>query len=531
MKRRLVFITIFLVSLVLASVSASGAEKSDEKAALEKAKEEKMQEVKDSRHRSFFQALYHLDEYKPTWKYLEWGVEERIRFDAYNNLKDVEYDRDDRESQFRFRTRVWTRFKPLVDYEPLKKTEIYMRWVNEYRAFTNRKRSRASKYTGSESVIMDQLYLKLEEPWKVPMYLRVGRMDMAKNILGDGFFFYDFTPGESSRTKFFDGFDVGFWWPRKDKKADHFTMLQVLGAYNTDDWYAVINEDNDDQRLLRRYDRERWLMFWLTHESKYTLRQKMELFYMPYTIKSNRHDEWGNDLHKDLPADMRAPDFKYTPDMKMHVFGGRLSGKVFPDFFDERLSYLLQAGWQMGSYGDDSLQAYCASTKAKYKVPLPKKLAPLKPYVSAGYEVFSGDKEDTDRREGWVWPPTWQSPRPPYGHVVRDALRGYEGDYPYSNMQAIPVELGWSPFCDKVTFKHYWAPIWALERRHAADPDEFGNTRFKGNALFNVVKWDITKWLSTKVQFEYFKPGNFYYHDDDTPDPSWFARYELNIKF
>ena len=129
---------------------------------------------------------------------------------------------------------------------------------------------------------------------------------MAKNILGDGFFFWDFTNGDTSRTKFYDGFDAGFWWPRNKEGSDHFTMFQVLGAYNKDEWWAVINEDTDEQRMLRRYDRERWLLFWLTHESKYTLGQKAEFFYMPYRIQSFRHDEWGNDLHKDLRGPARA---------------------------------------------------------------------------------------------------------------------------------------------------------------------------------------------------------------------------------
>ena len=526
MKRILLYVPLLLAFSLVQLPQAEGAgepEKDSEPA--------KAGEKEEAAHRSFFDALYHLEEYKPTWKYLDWGVEERFRFDACQNLRDVDSSHDDKESLVRFRTRVWAKFKPLADYEPLKKTEIFMRWVNEYRAYINRKESRGSKYPGGETIIMDQLYAKFQEPWDIPMYLRIGRMDMAKNILGDGFFFWDFTDGDASRTKFFDGFDAGFWWPPKDRDADHFTMLQVLGAYNKDEWYAVINEDKEEQRLLRRYDREQWLLFWLTHESKFTLRQKIELFYMPYTIKSNRHDEWGNDLRKDLPADMRAPDFKYTPDMKMHVFGGRLSGKILPDFFADRLSYMLQPAWQMGTYGNESLQAYCFSGKGKYEIPMPGKIAGLKPYVSAGYEVFSGDNDETHRREGWTWPATWQSLRPPYGHTIRDVEKYYEGEFPYSNMQAIPLELGWRPLWDKIRFTHYYAPLWALEKRSNVDPDNYGQSRFKGHVLYNDVTWDITKWLSAKVIFEYFKPGNFYYHDDDTPDPSWFARTELNIKF
>ena len=534
MKRILLYVPLLLAFSLVQLPQAEGAvepEKDSEPAKEAGAEAVEAGENEEAAHRSFFDALYHLEEYKPTWKYFDWGMDERIRFDAFQNINDLDYKKDDRENLFLFRTRLWTKVKPLVDYEPLKKTEIFMRWAMEARAYTDQKEGRSFPYPGSESIIMDQLYVKFDEPWKMPMYLRAGRMEVPKNIMGDRFFFYDFTPGDNTRTIFFDGFDVGLWWPPKDRKADHSTMLQVLGAYNKNEWYAVINEDPEDQRLFPGYDRERWLMLWLTHESKYTMKQKVELFYMPYTLECFGHDEWGNDISKDLPASMRAPNFKYTPDMLIHLFGGRLSGQVFPGFFSERLSYMLQAAWQQGHIGNEALQAYSFSGKGKYEIPLPKKVSGLKPYVSSGYEVFSGDKEDTHRHEGWTWPLTRQSWRPPYGHVVRNVQQRYEGVIPFSNMQAIPVEFGWRPFCDKVKFSHWWAPLWAMEKRHKTAPDDFGDTRFKGHVLFNDATWEITKWLDLRLIFEYFKPGNFYYSDDERPNSCWFARTELNIAF
>ncbi len=64
---------------------------------------------------------------------------------------------------------------------------------------TNRKRF------DQDEVVIDNLYVDINKPFDLPVSLRIGRQDfLGPEFYGEGFLIYDGTPGDGTRTFYFN---------------------------------------------------------------------------------------------------------------------------------------------------------------------------------------------------------------------------------------------------------------------------------------------------------------------------------------
>ncbi|HEX9934416.1 MAG TPA: hypothetical protein VGB38_04395, partial [bacterium] len=142
----------------------------------------------------------------------KFGASERLRNEFYNNITDMNQDKDDRTDYYRIRTSVWGQV------QAMQVATLYAKLTNEYRLYTDDPKSRAFTY---DEIVFDNLYLKLESRNKA-LGLTLGRQNL---IYGEGFILMEGAPWDGSRTIYHDAVKLSVT-VRK-------TTLDLLGIDNT----------------------------------------------------------------------------------------------------------------------------------------------------------------------------------------------------------------------------------------------------------------------------------------------------------
>jgi hypothetical protein len=119
------------------------------------------------------------------------GLSERIRNEYYNNITDMNNNKDDKTDYYRIRTSIWGQ----VQYKSF--LTAYAKFTNEFRKYTDDPKSRAFTW---DEIIVDNLYLKLDSPCK-RFALTVGRQNL---MYGEGFVLMDGSPWDGSRSLYYD---------------------------------------------------------------------------------------------------------------------------------------------------------------------------------------------------------------------------------------------------------------------------------------------------------------------------------------
>jgi hypothetical protein len=412
-------------------------------------------------------ALYSLPVFAQTVGGGEFGIEQRVRNEDWNNLFDYNGAANDEREQIRYRTRVWTRL-------PLPGSIDLNVGLNSE---TNQK---FGQINGLDEIIFETANIDIHKLFVKGLSLKVGRQDL---IRGDGFLLLEGTPGDGSRSTYFNAAVLGYSFRK--------STLEFMGILNP----------ATDRFLPRVHDRHKPLTTWDD--------QALAVYYSDKNIKDTAFDAYF--IHKKEVKDCTNPASPlFQPDRRIETAGGRLN-RQFSKAWSGSLEIAAQWGIQRPT---TSIRAWGGTGYLKRTF-----AAPLKPYLLGGYTVLTGDDpSDAGRMTGWDplfsrWP-RWGDLEL-YSAVPEKAV-GYA-----TNQKRVQIEGGFSP-AKRLTCKLIYYHLGAFQKS-AGSPAVFGTGLDRGDNFQARADFTINPRLKGHVEYETLLPGTFYRNDGR----SYFLRFEM----
>ncbi|HTY44685.1 MAG TPA: alginate export family protein [Patescibacteria group bacterium] len=414
----------------------------------------------------------------------KWGWYERARYEFWKNLFDTNNDTKDNRGYFWFKTSVWGQ----ADFS--KDISVYAKLTNSNKAYTYWYQSASGKkgyrYDINE-VFVDNLYLDLKDFLQLPVDLRLGRQDFL-GTYGEGFILMDGTPGDGSRSFYFNAAKATW-------KIDKKNTLDFL--------YMNDPRDDDNLPIINKQSPENVLAS--SHEWASGLYHKNDAF-------KNLH--WENYyLYKGEKGTSAAGAAMTRQTTRLSTIGSFAKYNFAPSW-----AVRAQFAGQFGSYGDNKRQGLGGYAYLDKDF----KDAKWSPSASIGYLYLSGDDTKTTRNEGWDpifsrWP--WISELYVLS-IAADAEAGY-----WTNLNAVRASFVLRP--TSKTKLSLWYNYLRANENTASTTVLSGTGKTRGHLPQARLDYKINKNINTYVLAEYLIPGNFYAKKDQ----ALFCRYELELKF
>ncbi len=293
------------------------------------------------------------------------GFYERLRHEFWKNNRDMEnryYDGGDRNF-YRLKTSVWGQ----MDHEQY--LTVYLKLTNEVKGYNllgsgNRKvYSNNHQHWDPDEVIFDNFYVDLKKPGGAPVDFRIGRQDLIGQY-GEGFLISDGTPGDGSRTFYFNAVKAA--WAVNGENT--FDMIYTNNPRD-EMWLPVLNEDKAPVNLNLTAE-EGWIFYLKNKTVK-------NLAFEPYYIYKREDSDYGSGLQ--------------ARKSRLNTLG------FFSKYSMAPLTFRFQAADQFGTYGDADRQGQGGYVFADYDM---KDIA-MKPQLTGGFVYLSGDNKSTVKNEGW----------------------------------------------------------------------------------------------------------------------------------
>ncbi|MBN2467254.1 MAG: alginate export family protein [Deltaproteobacteria bacterium] len=443
--------------------------------------------------------------------WFDWGMDFRARLERFPNVIDRTPGSTDPIGEwYRLRTRVYFNIKPSEDFK------LKVRFTNESRPIMRPDHYRSANphdmYDHFDEVLVDNLSIEWRNAFDLPITLRIGRQDMLAipgttgpngTGFGNGFIFMDGTPGDGSRTFFFDAIritlDLSSWIENSSldiiaMNNDNYTHhhLPVIG--NTD--YRKVNEWSDESYTLY-FKNASWIP-----------RAQLDLYYMYEKKEYQHYKRW----------ERRDAYLAYGTHINM--IGAFLAGKL-----DDRTTYVLEGAVQFGAWGGADRRGL--GTQASIERTFP---GWGNPALKLRYIFLSGDDPDTSRNEAWdVMYSRW-----PYLDTELNEYLGARenGVYYLTNLHAFAVQ-GKISLSENVTFKAISQFLWAdentFESGFGAKSALFGHGNYRGwNPIF-IVKWEPATYFNTHILWEYLDAGDYF--EGTAKDNYYFLQVQVYMKF
>ena len=400
---------------------------------------------------------------------IDFGFEQRVRNENWNNILDYSDGTDDQRVQIRYRTRAWIK-APLGD-----NIDVAVGLNQE----TNQWHY-PSRDNSFDEVIVDTAYIDFKKLFVKGLSLRIGRQNLMK---GEGFMMFEGNPGDGSRSIYFNAVDLAYAWKK--------SKIELIGIMNPK-WDRMSPRVNDQRKVLQEWDQSSLGAYYTNNHSKKT---GVEAYYL-YTKEVN---------------DYRAPtNPQFQPDRHLSTLGGRMV-------------HQLRSGWSAtGEFaGQWGVQHPSVAIRGWGGYGYLKKQFPhrWKPYAQAGYWALTGDDPSTKNRiEGWDplyarWP-KW-SELYIYSQVKERGV-GY-----WTNLGMWQGEAGFSPnkmVSARVTYYHMGA-----FHPFAGSAAVFGTGTARGDNWQARLDFNPNKHWKTHVLYETQVPGDFY----TVQNTGYFLRFEV----
>ena len=398
---------------------------------------------------------------------IEFGFEYRIRNENWNNLFDFNDSLDDQRVQVRHRGRVWMKAPATSN------VDVVMGLNQE----TNQILTPDRPFQQDETVF-ETAYVDFKKLFVKGLSLRVGRQNLIKN---EGFLMLEGSPGDGSRTVYFNAAVLGYSWKK--------SKLELMG----------ISNPRTDRYLPRIHDRRKPIFDWGE--------QAIGSYYTGNDLKNTSIEAYY--FFKKESGDLRPPThFQYQGDRRFSTGGGRVVHRL-PRGFSLNGELALQWGAQRPNM--------TVSARGGYAY-LKKTFGGGRHYVLGGYIGMSGDDPSTlDRIEGWNplfsrWP-KWSE------MYIYSQFREKGPSY-WTNTGMWQGELGYSPVKPvTVRLTYYRMNAYYPFRGSAVT---FGSGTVRGDHPQIRVDWNPNKYWKTHVLYEHLVPGNFY----SVGSQSYFLRFE-----
>lgn len=434
------------------------------------------------------------------------GASVRLRQEIWDNVVSLGTARDDQPDRnfFRLRIQLWDKVKfndNLGAYIRIATEPKY--YTGPYRLSldnnTNRKR------LDQDEVIIDNLYIDIKKPYDLPVSFRIGRQDfLGPDMYGEGFLILDGTPGDGSRTFYFNAIKAKIDIAQghsldlvyvSDPKTDQYLPSLYPAYYDRTSGGSYINHK---KRLTGSNERG----FWIYGRNKVFEGLNLEPYY----------------IYK------KEGSYDVIKESHINTFGMRAVFKL-NDFYLRG-----EIAKQDGKYQDGTKRSGVGGYAfAGYEF----KNCPVKPYLEVGYVYLSGDKTDTEKDEGFN--PLF-SRAPQWNELLIYTLipetGGKGGPIPgyWTNMEALVANLKFKPLKDleiKLSYQHLWADE-KTDITSGTYKDMFTNDgKNRGDLYALITNYKFTKSLDGMLQIEYFEPGDFYKNARNATFIRWQLQYKL----
>jgi hypothetical protein len=438
---------------------------------------------------------------KPT-DWLSWGADLRLRDEFIENAASLNPYSARHDLNFgRFRGRIFGTITPA------KMMDLNFRVTSEPRFWSRDSispfyRDRATYANTKKGMDWQEglidvmnVKLRLDEALNSPLTLTAGRQDfMGADGFGDGWLILDGTPGDGSRTFFFDALRLSYDWKDKDTKIDVIYIDQ--GALN-DRWLPPINhipKTLTDQN-------ERGVVLYISNKANKQL--SLDTYFM-YKQDRRQNDSMFNNT---LVAKGDSAD--------LFTFGGRLYGDL-----TDHWKYRMEGAYQMGSKkeytpgtvrgtAENSVSACGVNSRVTYAFK-----DEMNNQLHFNYEYLSGDNPNTTKDEMfdslWARWPMWSELYIySYGSETRNAQT--------ANLHRIGP--GWAINPTKkmeftanyfMLFADQAMPTRATAGNIGAAGVFSGNGMNRGQYIQTILKYKFNQHVSGHIWNEMVFPGSFY---------------------
>ena len=445
-----------------------------------------------------------------------YGASERIRQEIWDNLLDLEtlkpsnsvYDR----TFFRFRTSLWGS----ADFN--KDTGVYLRFTNEAKYYTGPFKQASGPQTAPDSfvrldedeLIFDNLYVKANNIFGLPVDLKIGRQDfLGPDMYGEGFLILDGTPGDGSRTFYFNAAKAK-WRIDKDNSVDFVYITSQFRDTYMPVWHTAVANSTyyRNKKILNASDEQGFVVY-----SRNKLSENVSI--EPYYIYKREEDH---------------PIGPVTPKLDLNTAGMRAVYTSGPWTAGGEFAY------QFGEYGGDKedggysgqdRQGYGGYIFGKRKFADMK----LKPEFELRFVYLSGDDPDSDKDENWdplfSRAPAWNELM--IYTLVNETLReGYAIPGYWTNLQLYMAKVSMELTPDtKLALSYQYLRSNEKANPLAKQSAMFSDGNEKGHLPTLLVSHKFSKNIDAYFQYEYFMPGNFYASNAKNAQ---FLRWQLQFK-
>lgn len=384
----------------------------------------------------------------PRWQLI---FVERFRFETWDNAVSLDDAAGDASAYTRNRTTLGLRWTAAENLEVLGKV------TNEFRVYLAPK----DRPFNIHEVFADNLYVKWTIPGRVPFAITAGRQDI---FFGEGFVIADGTPLDGSRSYYFNALRID-----ADLRPNHRLTFFLHGVDQTDMLLPVINDR--PQPLVEQPERA------------------LALYYSG-TFGKARTDAYA------VRKTTRATEL-WPLAARVDTVGARVQTPLAG-----RLTLTAEGALQSGKNGEGGRSAFGGIFHLDHDL---KGILPVLKTATIGGVFLSGDKPGTDKMEGWDpvfsrWPKWSDSFIYAFSRESRPAY--------WSNLTSfygsLALDLG-SRADAALTVQR----LGAFEPQPGMFPG--GPGRSRGTLLQSRLNYRVSQYLSGRVVWEFFTPGDFYF--------------------
>jgi hypothetical protein len=401
---------------------------------------------------------------------LEMTFQERVRTEEWNNLLDFNYATDDERRQMRYRSRMWFQLTTApVLFKAGLANEITKKYALKPADVT------ADRFNSDET-IFEFLYAQFPHLFTPGLTLTVGRQSVQR---GEGFVLWDGTPGDGSRSQYFNAVVASY--ERNRNTVDVMGMIEP----KRDRYLGIIH---DQHKYLSDWDEQAFGAY-------YRNRQRQDIDLDGYYI-----------YKKEIRDHLAATNALFQPDRQVNTAGARVV-KRYADALTVTAEFAGQWGHQHANAATDSpakaIRAWGGFVYARKSFS-----TAWNPYVQAGYWALSGN-DPNDTRHAGDFDPLF-SRWPKWSELYLYALVPEHGVAYWTNNQMVQLEAGFAPtkkLSLRTTF--YEENAFHPYPKNAAI---FGSGTHRGENYQGKAEYSFSPKAVAYVLYENFNPGSFYAH-------------------
>lgn len=434
---------------------------------------------------SFFSVLLYLTGAFAETKF-DYGATFRLRQEIWDDLLDLGLSKPDRNF-FRLRVSPWVK----ADFS--KDAGIYIRLTTEPKYHLGPFKPnvpRNDDRLDEDELVIDNLYIDTKDVFGLPVDLRIGRQDfLGPNVFGEGFLILDGTPGDGSRTLYFNAIKA-----RVKINPENSIDLVYISDPKKDIYLPSLNTPPDKKQLTASNEQA----FVIYSRNKLSQNVMLEPYYI-----YKREEAIGS-----------------TPKLKLNTIGARVVFAI--DSWKLGGEFAHQFGEYIGRRDRTGNGGYIFVSRKYDKIK-------LKPEFDIRYIYLSGDDPDTTDHEGWdplfSRNPNWNEVYIYHlpAETVKDSgpIPGY-----WTNLSLLKfeVKLNFIP-ATKLSLSYQY--LWAPEKTKSTVPLFTNNSYNRGHVGTAILAHKFTKNLDWMLQFEIFSPEGFY---ADNTNTAKFFRWQLMYK-